>query len=70
MKAPIRKRRTIQDDPRFDDSGFSEESSQDEFIYNRSNKINPTQGKPSPKGEIPIPGILARRLRPIRQRGT
>jgi hypothetical protein len=30
-------------DKRFEDRGFSEESPKDEFIYNRSNKINPSE---------------------------
>jgi len=70
MRVPFRKRRGIQADRRFEDMGFSEESPKDEYIYSRSSRINPTRLPPSMKGDIPIPGILARRLRPIRLRGT
>jgi len=64
MKPPRRKRRTIQDDPRFDDSGFQESNSKDAYLYGRSQKINPSELTPSVGGEIPIPGIMARRKYP------
>lgn len=61
-KPPFRpKRSTIQEDRRFEDQGFSEESPMDKFLYNRSRKINPARIKPTPKGDVYPEGILARR---------
>ncbi|MBN8997736.1 MAG: hypothetical protein J0H94_21210 [Rhizobiales bacterium] len=53
--------RSIQDDPRFDDGGFSEEGPNDERLYDRSFKINPTDLPSNPRYEMP-PDVLIQRL--------
>jgi hypothetical protein len=55
-------------DRRFEDRGYSEESPKDEFIYNRSFRINPSELPKNPRYEIEPDRYMQRGK--IRLRGT